>query len=84
MTYIFNSQDGYTALHLAVEFGKPLAVQTLLGFGAMVELKGGRAQETPLHIAARVKDGEKCAEMLLKSGADVNSAQEVAKELADL
>ena len=36
-----------------------------------------QAKETPLHIASRVKDGEKCAEMLLKSGADVNAAQEV-------
>ena len=30
-----------------------------------------------MHIAAHVKDGEKCAEMLLKSGADVNATQEV-------
>lgn len=33
---------------------------------------GGRLRETPLHIAARVKDGEKCALMLLKSGAGPN------------
>ena len=33
--------------------------------------------ETPLHIAARVDDGEKCAEMLLKSGADCNASQQV-------
>ena len=26
--------------------------------------------ETPLHIAARLKDREKCSELLLKSGAD--------------
>jgi len=31
--------------------------------------------ETPLHIAARVDDGEKCAEILLKSGADCNASQ---------
>ena len=37
-----------------------------------------QAKETPLHIAAHVKDGEKCAEMLLKSGADVNATQEVS------
>jgi hypothetical protein len=30
-----------------------------------------------LHIAARTKEGEKCAEMLLKSGADVNATREV-------
>lgn len=35
-----------------------------------------KSQETPLHIAARVKDGEKCAEMLVKSGADVNATKE--------
>ena len=39
-----------------------------------------QAQETPLHIAARIKDGEKCAEMLLKSGADANSTKEVCTE----
>jgi hypothetical protein len=32
---------------------------------------------SPLHIAARTKEGEKCAEMLLKSGADVNATREV-------
>ena len=35
-------QDNYTALHIAVEHCKPLVVQTLLGFGAQVELKGGK------------------------------------------
>lgn len=36
-----------------------------------------QGKETPLHIAARTKDGEKCADMLLKSGADVNATKEV-------
>lgn len=35
---------------------------------------GGKLKETALHIAARVKDGEKCALMLLKSGAGPNLA----------
>ncbi|KAK3089890.1 hypothetical protein FSP39_007395 [Pinctada imbricata] len=70
------TKDGFTALHLAVEFGKPQVVQTLLGYGAQVEFKGGEAAETPLHIAARTKEGEKCAEMLLKSGANVNATRE--------
>ncbi len=39
-----------------------------------------KAQETPLHIAARVKEGERVAEMLLKSGADVNAEQEVSQK----
>lgn len=67
------TKDDYTALHVAVEYGRPAVVQVLLGFGAKREFKGGKAKETPLHIAARVKDGEQCAEMLIKSGADVNS-----------
>lgn len=36
-----------------------------------------QAEETPLHIAARIREGEKVAEMLLNSGADVNVEQEV-------
>ncbi|XP_070555789.1 serine/threonine-protein phosphatase 6 regulatory ankyrin repeat subunit B-like isoform X2 [Ptychodera flava] len=70
------TKDNYTALHIAVQYCKPLVVQTLLGYGAQVQLNGGRIGETPLHIAARIKEGEKVAEMLLKSGADVNAAQE--------
>ncbi|KAJ8897031.1 hypothetical protein PR048_002377 [Dryococelus australis] len=38
----------------------------------VVLLAGGKLRETPLHIAARVKDGDKCALMLLKSGAGPN------------
>ncbi|KAI7798397.1 transient receptor potential cation channel [Triplophysa rosa] len=71
-----SAKSGQTALHIAVENCKPQVVQMLLGFGAHVQLRGGKAQETPLHIAARVKDGERVAEMLLKSGADVNAEQE--------
>ncbi|XP_018122170.1 provisional ortholog of ankyrin repeat domain 52 L homeolog isoform X1 [Xenopus laevis] len=70
------TKDNYTALHIAAENCKPQVVQTLLGFGAQVQLKGGKAQETPLHVAARIKDGEKVAEMLIKSGADINVEQE--------
>ncbi|XP_068094527.1 serine/threonine-protein phosphatase 6 regulatory ankyrin repeat subunit B-like [Hyperolius riggenbachi] len=66
------TREGYTALHIATEACKPHVVQTLLGFGAQVQPKGGKVKETPLHIAARIKDGEKVAEILLKSGADVN------------
>ncbi|XP_052389010.1 serine/threonine-protein phosphatase 6 regulatory ankyrin repeat subunit B-like isoform X1 [Carassius gibelio] len=70
------AKDGQTALHIAVENCKSEVVQMLLGFGANVQLRGGKARETPLHIAARVKEGEQVAEMLLKSGADVNAEQE--------
>ena len=75
--HISHYQDNYTALHVAVEYCKPQAIQTLLGNGAQVEIKGGPNRETPLHIAARIKDGDRCAEMLMKSGANVNSTQEV-------
>nr|XP_033785571.1 serine/threonine-protein phosphatase 6 regulatory ankyrin repeat subunit A-like [Geotrypetes seraphini] len=70
------TKDNYTALHIAAQYCKPLVAQTLLGFGAQVQLKGGKARETALHIAARIHEGEKVAEMLLKSGADVNLEQE--------
>ncbi|KAG8268149.1 hypothetical protein J6590_035118 [Homalodisca vitripennis] len=66
------TSDNYTPLHIAVESCKPAVVETLLGYGADVHVRGGKNKETPLHIAARVKDGEKCALMLLKSGAGPN------------
>ncbi|XP_024086080.1 serine/threonine-protein phosphatase 6 regulatory ankyrin repeat subunit B isoform X2 [Cimex lectularius] len=66
------TSDNYTPLHIAVESAKPAVVETLLGYGADVHVKGGSQLETPLHIAARVKDGDRCALMLLKSGAGPN------------
>lgn len=59
-------------MHIAVESGKPAVVETLLGYGADVHVRGGALKETPLHIAARIKDGDRCALMLLKSGAGAN------------
>lgn len=59
-------------MHIAVEACKPAVVETLLGFGADVHVRGGKSHETPLHLAARVKDGDRCALMLLKSGASPN------------
>lgn len=41
-----------------------------------IRFTGGKDKETPLHIAARVMEGEKCALMLLKSGADPNITME--------
>lgn len=47
-------QNGYTALHLAVLHCKPQAVQTLLGYGASVELKGGLVMSgSPHHTHTR-------------------------------
>ncbi|KAL7641411.1 UNVERIFIED_CONTAM: hypothetical protein RMT77_008551 [Armadillidium vulgare] len=70
------TNDGYTALHVAVQYGRANVVEALLGWGANLKIKGGTNQESPLHLAARVRDGEKCAEMLLKSGADPNLPRE--------
>lgn len=67
-------QDNYTALHIAVESGKPAVVETLLGYGADLHVRGGKLRETPLHIASRVRDGDRCALMLLKSGGGPNLA----------
>ncbi|OAF69319.1 Ankyrin repeat domain-containing protein 44 [Intoshia linei] len=69
------TKNDYTALHLAVENSQPLVVEMLLGYGAKVEIKGGENKETPLHISARIDNGEQCTEMLLKSGANVNATK---------
>ena len=37
--------DGWTPLHIAVEWGKPRVVETLLGHGADVKLTGGSEGE---------------------------------------
>ncbi|XP_011695990.1 PREDICTED: LOW QUALITY PROTEIN: serine/threonine-protein phosphatase 6 regulatory ankyrin repeat subunit C-like [Wasmannia auropunctata] len=66
------TNDNYTALHIAVESVKPAVVETLLGYGAKVNMRGGKLRETPLHIAAKVADGDECALMLLQSGANPN------------
>ncbi|XP_011695992.1 PREDICTED: ankyrin-3-like [Wasmannia auropunctata] len=66
------TNDNCTALHIAVESAKPAVVKTLLGYGADVHVRGGKLWETPLHIAAKVVDGDKCALLLLKSGANPN------------
>ncbi|KAG8184723.1 hypothetical protein JTE90_019327 [Oedothorax gibbosus] len=70
------TNDGFTALHIAVQGCQPRVVETLLGYGAQIRLKAGKSGETPLHIAARTPGGEKCAELLLKSGGEVNATQE--------
>lgn len=40
-----------------MESCKPAVVETLLGYGADVHIRGGKQRETPLHIAARIPDG---------------------------
>uniref|UniRef100_A0A915KCB5 Ion transport domain-containing protein n=1 Tax=Romanomermis culicivorax TaxID=13658 RepID=A0A915KCB5_ROMCU len=72
------TKDNYTALHVAVQAEKYEVVEILLGHGADVSIKGGPLAETALHVAAGIDNtgGLRCAEMLLKSGADVNSKLE--------
>jgi ankyrin repeat protein len=38
-------QDGYTALHVAVQSGKPKVIEALLGQGANVHVLGGALQQ---------------------------------------
>jgi len=66
-----------TPLHIAIGSGQCEVVETLLGYGASVHLKTGKSEETPLHIASRVKEGRLCARLLIKSGADVNALNKV-------
>ena len=68
------TNHNYSALHLAIEAGRPEVVEGLLGHGANVRIKGGPENETPLHMACRLGEtrGEKCVRMLLKSGANPN------------
>lgn len=68
--------DGFTALHLAVQSNKSDIVEILLGYGAEVAHKAGKLKETPLHACARVRNGEYCADQLIKSGAPINEANE--------
>lgn len=74
------AQDGYTALHLATEYGRADVVEMLLGHGASVHLTTERLGENPLHIAARIAQGKPCADLLLKSGAKVNAQNELSGE----
>lgn len=69
------TKDGLTPLHLAVKFGQHEVVETLLGLGADLKLKTGKLGETPLHIATMVKDGERCVDLLIKSGAEVDATE---------
>ncbi|PIO66137.1 ankyrin repeat protein, partial [Teladorsagia circumcincta] len=43
-------KDNYTALHVAVQSGKASVVETLLGSGADIHVRGGELGQTALHI----------------------------------
>ncbi|XP_022241744.1 ankyrin-3-like, partial [Limulus polyphemus] len=67
--------DNLTALHIAIQAGKWEVLETLLGHGANVNLSAGKNGATPLHLAATIPSGEKSAELLIKSGANINASQ---------
>ena len=48
------TNDNFSALHLAIDAGRPEVVECLLGHGANVKIKGGSENETPLHMACRL------------------------------
>lgn len=67
------TNDGYSPLHIATEAGRTDCVELLLGYGANVHLTTTTMGENPLHIASRVANGKVSADLLLKSGVNVNS-----------
>lgn len=48
-------------------------MELLLGYGANVHSTTTTMGENPLHIASRVPNGKISADLLLKSGANINS-----------
>lgn len=70
-----HSADGWTALHLAAFLGQIDAARTLIKKGADVAARSTNGQHNcPLHSAAAGRHFAVC-ELLLASGADVNSRQ---------
>ena len=57
-TNIIN-QGMRNVMHMATQTERTDVVEALLGHGANVHLRGGPHSETPLHIAARIEEGEK-------------------------
>jgi ankyrin repeat protein len=69
------SADGFTPLHLAAFFGRPVAASFLLARGAEVDARGrGWMTGTPLHSAASARHAD-VVRILLEAGADPNARQ---------
>ena len=51
-------QDGYTALHVAAQSGKPKVIEALLGQGANVHVSGGTLQQVRFSSIIRHKRDE--------------------------
>ena len=68
------SFDGWTALHLAAEFGQVEAVRALLAASADPNTGSrGDTGNTPLSVACTIQGNEEIAVLLLVAGADVNA-----------
>lgn len=69
-----------TPLHVAVENGQVASVQMLLSLGANCHVQDSVEGMTPLHLAVMIDRAEAldCAQLLLKSGAEVNAARFVS------
>uniref|UniRef100_W6NCU1 Ankyrin domain containing protein n=1 Tax=Haemonchus contortus TaxID=6289 RepID=W6NCU1_HAECO len=67
-----------TNVDIRTKSGKASVVETLLGSGADIHVRGGELGQTALHIAASLSGPEsrECAMMLLKSGGQPDVAQE--------
>lgn len=71
------NQDGYTPLHVAVEAGNDHVVDVLIANRADVNSTALKHKEKPIHIAARCPTGLNCVALLIKSGAEYDSVNEV-------
>ena len=69
-----SDEEGFTALHLAAEFGREQAVELLLEHGAELEACDDNGQ-TPL-LAAVIDGAEAVVRTLLREGADVDRADD--------
>lgn len=86
-------KNGVTALHHAVRFRSPTAVETLLGLGANVDQRCKRSGSTPLHravtstgapgTAGRHDEAVRIVELLLAHGADPSIENKSGRTPAD-
>jgi tankyrase len=86
-------KNGVTALHHAVRFRSPIAVETLLRHGAGVNRTCKRSGSTPLHravtstgaptTAGKGMEARKIIKILLRYGADPSIKNKVGKKPAD-
>ena len=85
-------KNGVTALHHAVRFRSPAAVNTLIEYGANVNQACRRNGSTPLHravaqtgapgTAGRAQDAREIVALLLAAGADPSIANKSGKKPA--